>query len=132
MRWNLFFKISPLKIDDWSILNLIESKRLILKHHYTWWHVMKMAAQTQAPAIPLPEAFCKKELLKSWWGPSHEPHMLEDVVDVDVVVTTVLVNSFSEFGSPETVSSLVKIEFSVVMSTILNVLVVQSTFHNFG
>lgn len=58
--------------------------------------------------------------------------MLEDVVDVDVVVTTVLVNSFSEFGSPETVSSLVKIEFSVVMSTILNVLVVQSTFHNFG
>ena len=31
-----------------------------------------MAAQTQAPEIPCPEACCRKELLKSWCGPVAE------------------------------------------------------------
>jgi len=43
---------------------------------------MKMAAQTQTPEIPLPDAFSRKELLKSWWGPVHDPQRLS-VTDLE-------------------------------------------------
>ncbi len=54
----------------------------------TWWQVMRMAAQTQTPEMPWPEACWRKEELKSWWsGP--EQGFFWDQGSVEVEVTEV-------------------------------------------
>lgn len=78
---------------------------------------MKMAAQTQAPAMPFPEAFCRNELLKSWWGPVQDPQVLDvDTVVVDVVDEIELDKSLSMVVS----LLLMMAELNVVKSTILS------------
>jgi len=98
-----------------------------LSDQLTWWHVIKIAAQTQAPEIPLPEAFWRKELakateiddvswttkrswlylLKSWWGPVQDPQTLS-------------VSDLSECCSSRVDVDPVRGDESVVDSTIFN------------
>ena len=67
-------------------LNLYVSVISIL----TWWHVISIAAQAQAPEMPCPEACSKKELLKSVeFQPEHRAHWASGVTPGTLVDRTV-------------------------------------------
>ncbi len=123
MHHNLRIRRGVLKIPKWMVKPRLKGSPD--KRVRTWWHVMKMAAHTQAPAMPLPDACWRNELLKSWWGPKHEPQVLDVVVDTVLIV---LEKSSLELF-PDVVSP---INDDIVVATIVSAILIvfEQLFYN--